>query len=627
MISDLMPPSIPELLAEVARRNPEAGALYAPGVSPSRYSEILGRRDQVVHQLNRLGAGRNDRVAVVLGNGPELAAAFLTISSAATFAPLNPEYTQSEFDFYLADLNARALVVRRGVETPAREAARRLRITVIDLVPVPGGEAGGFDLDGPEGPAPDSRGLAREDDVALVLHTSGTTARPKRVPLTHRNVTASAAHIRTTLALTPADRCLNVMPLFHIHGLIGATLASVAAGAGLVCTPGFLASSFFEWLEEFGATWYTAVPTIHQAVLAEAARRGAAAKGRRLRLIRSSSSALPSPVLRELESVFGVPVLESYGMTEAAHQICSNPPPPGKQKAGSVGPAAGPDVAVMGESDRLLGSGETGEIVIRGPNVTSGYEDNPEANAAAFAGGWLRTGDLGYRDNDGYFYLTGRIKELINRGSEKISPREIDEVLLDHPAVGQAVAFAVPHPTLGEDIAAAVVLRVNATVSPAELRELAFQRLAAFKVPSRIIIVDAIPKGPTGKIQRVGLAAKLAQELTTPLVAPQDEIDALLADIWQEVLGIEAVGMLDNFFAIGGDSLRGTRAIARVNELFDLDLAVSVAFRYPTLEQFSREIRRAALPERLESIAQILGELQATSGEEARFKVAQDRIG
>ena len=278
-MSDLIPHSIPDLLTEVARRYPEQWRLYAPGASPLRYSEILVLRDKVVRQLNRIGVARNDRVAVVLRNGPELAASFLLISSGATFAPLNPDYKESEFEFYLADLNARALVIRQGVETPARTAARRLGIELIELVPVMGGAAGAFNLDGPEGPAPASQGLAREDDIALVLHTSGTTARPKRVPLSHRNVTASAAHIGETLALTSADRCLNVMPLFHIHGLIGAALASVASGAGLICTPGFDGSRFFGWLEEFQATWYTAVPTMHQAVLAEAARRPAGPDG------------------------------------------------------------------------------------------------------------------------------------------------------------------------------------------------------------------------------------------------------------------------------------------------------------------------------------------------------------
>ena len=298
MMTAPLPQSIPDLLAEVARRNPEGCALYAPGSSPARYGEILGRRDEVVQQLNRLGVSRNDRLAVVLSNGPELAAAFLAVQLGGHSRPLNPDYTELEFDFYLADLKARAVVVRQGTPSPARDAARRLNIKVIELSPVIGGTAGAFTIDGPETPAAASAspGLAHEDDVALVLHTSGTTARPKRVPLTHRNVTASSAHIRATLRLSSADRCLNVMPLFHIHGLIGATLASVSAGAGVVCTPGFDASRFFAWLDEFQPTWYTAVPTIHQAVLAAAASPRFRPPRHHLRLIRSSSSALPPPV-------------------------------------------------------------------------------------------------------------------------------------------------------------------------------------------------------------------------------------------------------------------------------------------------------------------------------------------
>ena len=575
--------SIPDLLSQVARRNPEAGFLYAPSAQPLRYKDILGRRDLVVRQLNRLGVGRNDRLAVVMGNGPELATSFLLFSSAATFAPLNPDYKASEFDFYLADLSARALVVRRGVETPAREAARRLGITVIELVPVMGGDAGVFDLDGPEGPAPASPGLAAADDVALVLHTSGTTARPKRVPLTHRNVTASAAHIRETLGLTPADRCLSMMPLFHIHGLIGALLASVAAGGGLVCTPGFDASRFFGWLEEFQPTWYTAVPTIHQAVLSEAARRPLGAILHCLRLIRSSSAALPPPVLHELERVFGVAVLESYGMTEASHQMCSNRPPPDRRKTGSVGPAAGPEVAIMGESDRLLEHGETGEIVIRGPNVTAGYEDNPAANASAFAGGWFRTGDLGHRDAEGYFYVTGRIKELINRGGEKITPREVDEALLDHPDVAQAVTFAAPHPRLGEDVVAAVVLRPGRSVSEDELRRFAFNRLAAHKVPSQVVIVPEIPKGPTGKLRRIGLYEVLGHRLRADHVPPEGPFEEIVAAAWCEVLELPRVGANDNFFALGGDSLLAARVISRLNVAFDVALPLEMIFRTPTL--------------------------------------------
>ena len=304
------------------------------------------------------------------------------------------------------------------------------------------------------------------------------------------------------------------MPLFHIHGLIAAVLATAAAGGSVVCAPGFNALRFFAWLAAVEPSWYTAVPTMHQAILTRAARNAAARVavthgGARLRFIRSSSASLPPSVMADLEATFGAPVIESYGMTEAAHQMTSNPLPPRPRKPGSVGVAAGPDVAIMDAAGACSPAGATGEIVIRGPNVTTGYARNPEANATAYHDGWFRTGDQGLFDGDGYLRITGRLKEIINRGGEKISPREIDEVLLGHPDVAQAVAFAVPHDALGEEVAAAVVLRPGATATPRDIRAHAAARVAPFKVPRTVLIVDEIPKGPTGKLQRIGLAAKL----------------------------------------------------------------------------------------------------------------------
>jgi oxalate---CoA ligase len=329
------------------------------------------------------------------------------------------------------------------------------------------------------------------------------------VPLTQANICATAGHIRETLALKPDDVCLNIMPLFHIHGLMAAVLSSVAAGGAVVCSPGFNALRFFAWLDEAKPTWYTAVPTMHQAILARAARNQASVKAARLRLIRSSSSSLPPQVMAELEQVFGCPVIESYGMTEAAHQMASNPLPPRPRKPGSVGVAAGPEIAIMDADGNLLPRGETGEVVIRGPNVTPGYLDNPTANAGAFTAGWFRTGDQGVIDADGYLAITGRLKEIINRGGEKISPREVDEVLMDHPAVAQVVCFAIPHDKLGEDVAVCIVLREGLTATERELRDHCAKRLADFKVPRKVLMVTEIPKGATGKLQRIGLAQKL----------------------------------------------------------------------------------------------------------------------
>ncbi|MBU6499781.1 MAG: acyl--CoA ligase, partial [Rhodospirillales bacterium] len=452
-------------------------------------------------------------------NGPEMASAFVTIACGATTAPLNPAYRGEEFDFYLSDLDAKCLVIQQGMASPARAVAEARGIPIVELVPAEG-PAGDFSLVAPASLAPASvaagrrgaparTGAAEADDVALVLHTSGTTSRPKIVPLRHVNVTASAAHIGANLALEPGDTCLNIMPLFHIHGLIAAVLSSLAAGGSVVCTPGFNAFKFFATFEEARPSWFTAVPTMHQAILGLAPRHKPAIAAGRLRFIRSSSASLPPQVMTAMEEAFGVPVIESYGMTEAAHQMASNPLPPRPHYAGSVGIAAGPEIAIMADDGTLLPPGALGEVVIRGRNVTAGYENNADANAKAFTHGWFRTGDQGTLDDAGYLRLTGRLKEIINRGGEKVSPLEVDEVLMDHPAVQQVVTFAMPHAKLGEEVAAAVVLHEGHALDEHGLRDFAGTRLAPFKVPRRIVFLAEIPKGATGKLQRIGLAEKL----------------------------------------------------------------------------------------------------------------------
>jgi len=491
---------------------PDATALSTPAGIPLTYAALRALAAQTLAALNAQGVGRNDRVAIVLDNGPEMATAFVCIASGATAAPLNPAYRAEEFEFYLSDLNARILVVERDKSSPAVDVARKLGVPVVRLAAMPDKGAGSFTLQFPERPAlpkPQMTGPAGPDDIALVLHTSGTTSRPKIVPLSQRNVCASARHIRQTLALTAKDRGLGIMPLFHIHGLIAGTLAPLSAGGEVCCTTGFNALRFFSWMAEVRPTWYTAVPTMHQTILSRAGKNSDVIKANPLRFIRSSSSSLAPQIITELEAVFGAPVIESYGMTEAAHQMASNPLPPGERKPGTVGIAAGPEVGVIDSQGNLLPRGATGEIAIRGPNVMSGYENNPKANGEAFVNGWFRTGDQGVMDAEGYVTITGRLKEIINRGGEKISPREVDEVLMDHPAVQQCVTFALPHDKLGEDVAAAVVLREGAQVSEKDLREFAAKRLADFKVPRKILILPEIPKGATGKTQRIGLAQKL----------------------------------------------------------------------------------------------------------------------
>ena len=514
-------------LAEmIAQQAPDAVAMTAPSGIPLSYGGLHALIARTTASLNALGIGRGDRVAIVLPNCPEMACAFVAVASACTAAPLNPAYRADEFAFYLGDLQARALIVAREGDSHAVAVAEKMGITVLDLHANPEQGAGSFTLaarggtgrpepvealspNGGVGLVDTNKGSARADDIALILHTSGTTSRPKIVPLSHRNVCASARNISRTLQLNAADRELHIMPLFHIHGLIAGVLAPMAAGSQIFCTPGFNALRFFGWMKECKPTWYTAVPTMHQTILSRAAGNADVIAANPLRFIRSSSSSMPTQVIAELERVFNAPVIESYGMTEAAHQMASSPLPPARRIPGSVGIAAGPEVAIMDNAGALLQAGATGEIVIRGDNVTAGYENNPKANAEAFVKGWFRTGDQGVLDADGYLTLTGRLKEIINRGGEKVSPREVDEVLMDHPAVAQVVTFAMPHDKLGEEVAAAVVLREGHQLTERELRDFVASKLADFKVPKKILFLAEIPKGATGKLQRIGLAAKL----------------------------------------------------------------------------------------------------------------------
>ena len=479
-------------------------AIDAPDRSTLTHGALNEQIKVVGGELAALNIGADDRVAIVLPNGPLMASAFVCMSPWCATAPLNPAYKRDEFEFYLNDLDTKLLIVEAGSSSPVVDVAHKLGIRVVELQEKE--HAGAFSL----GHGPIAVENRRDDAIALILHTSGTTSRPKMVPLTQINLAASAKNISQTLHLSSEDRCMNVMPLFHIHGLMAPVLANISAGASVYCTPGFDALRFFSWLDAAQPTWYSAVPTMHQAILARSIRNEDSVRQAQLRFIRSSSASLPPQVMNDLEKTFGAPVVEAYAMTEAAHQMCSNPLPPLERKPGFVGPSAGPEVGIMTAEGHMLEQGQEGEIVIKGPNVTSGYLANDEANATAFhPGNWFRTGDQGIMDEAGYVKVTGRLKEIINRGGEKIAPLEIDEVILDHESVAQACSFAIPHDKLGEDVAAAIVLRDGKQLDEKELRQFVSERLADFKVPRKVVFVDEIPKGATGKIQRIGLAKQL----------------------------------------------------------------------------------------------------------------------
>lgn len=466
------------------------------------YQSLCEQVQLAAQVFTRAGIAPGERIAIALANGPAVIVSFLAASIAGTAAPLNPAYRYDEFCFYLEDTSARLLVApSEGADEVRRAAAER----AIPILTAETGPQGEISYSGPGGgplrtPAP--------EDVALILHTSGSTGRPKRVPLRHINLALSARNIVHTYQLSPNDVSLCLMPLFHVHGLVASTLSTLLSGGTVVVPARFNPLSFWRTVRDYSATWYSAVPTIHQLILARSGGGAKSPDAASLRFVRSCSAPLPVETAEKLETLTGVPVLEAYGMTEASHQMASNPLPPKAHKFGTVGMATGIRIAIMNDTGELLPGGSKGEVVLQGPSVIQAYENNPEANAKSFTNGWFRTGDEGVLDDEGYLRLTGRIKELINRGGEKIAPREIDEVLLTHPAVAEAVCFGVPHPTWGEEVAAAVVLREAAT--EAELMAYCRERLADFKCPKKLFLVKSIPRTATGKVQRLNVAAELA---------------------------------------------------------------------------------------------------------------------
>jgi len=588
-----------DLLAYYARTAPGRDAILAPGCIPLTYGALSAQVNDVVRDLRSLGVTRSDRVAVVLPNGPEAAVAMIAVATAAVCVPLNPSFTADEWQRYFGDLQIAALLTRADMDSASRGVAHVLGIPVIDLTPRPSKGAGAFGLLASETcrRAADKRKASADKD-AFVLLTSGTSSRPKLVPLTHASICQSAFNAGVVLQLVPQDRLLNVMPVFHAHGLISALLTALASGSTVVCPGRFDPDNFFRWLTEFRPTWYTAVPTIHRALLSAAARHKHSIARHSLRVIRSASASLPRDVLRKLESLFGVPVIETYGMTEAASQIAANPL--GRRKSGSVGRPAGAEIAIMDRKGRRLRAGERGEIALRGATITKGYENDIAATNSAFRDGWFRTGDIGYLDWEGYLFIVGRIKDVIKRGGQQVAPAEVEEALLGHPDVVEAVAFSVPHHRLGEDVAAAIVLRAGAKVSARTIRGFALERLARFKVPGLIRIVPEIPKSPAGKIKRDGLAAALSIAPLTAgakrngkLVLPNSDLQRQLAKAWADLLGIDQIGVEQDLFALGADSLTVTQMLSRLRSHFGIDLSFKDIFDAPTVAALATRIESA----------------------------------
>ncbi|KAK8215246.1 hypothetical protein M8818_002258 [Zalaria obscura] len=492
----------------------DSTAIIVPG-SPAltvSYKRLSADIYAFQQKLARLGVAPASAVSIALPNSYPFIVAFLAASwQRAIAAPLNPAYKQSEFEFYIDDLKSAVVLVPRGQgDGPAVKAAKKYKAAVAECY-----------WDGQEvvldvkdegklkGNGNKMVETAQPGDVALVLHTSGTTGRPKAVPLSHKNLARTMNNIVRTYQLTPQDRTMLVMPLFHVHGLLAGFLAPLLSGGSVIVPPKFSASEFWRDFNEHKANWYTAVPTIHQILL----KSPLPSPMPKIRFIRSCSSPLSPKVFHELEKTFEAPVLEAYAMTEAAHQMTSNPLPPAQRKPGSVGLGQGVEVKILDQDGKEVAQGKEAEICIRGENVTAGYLNNPEANKSSFtAEGFFRTGDQGKKDEDGYVIITGRIKELINKGGEKISPIELDNTLMQNPKVSEAVSFAIPDDMYGQEVAVAVVLKEGQKLGSEELKSWMAERVAKFKLPKKVYFTNVMPKTATGKIQRRMVAEAMSKQ-------------------------------------------------------------------------------------------------------------------
>jgi len=483
----------------------DAIAISVPNDENIDYQNLIDLVNKTSDKLYSFGTESEKPIVIVLTNNAEFIITFLAVTNTnAVAAPLNPEFTDEEFKFYLGDIKPSLVITTEDHNIIPQANSEGIPVSTVAF------NNGSLDIKF-NSPPLKKKDLTKptENNSCLFLHTSGTTSRPKGVPLKHENLIKSLSNIVNTYELNSDDTAMVVMPLFHVHGLIGVALSTLASGGKIVIPGKFSASTFWEIQKNYNATWYSAVPTIHQILLIRADQDNAPKES--FRFIRSCSAALAPSVLSDLEKRFGAPVLEAYGMTEAAHQMSSNPLPPNQRKAGSVGKPTGVDISIMSmeKIGQMLENNQIGEVVIKGPNVTSGYHNNDDANKDAYVQGWFRTGDQGFVDEDGYLNLTGRIKELINRGGEKISPLEVDGGLMNHPSVTEAVCFAFPDEKYGEVVHAAIV--PNSEISEKEIQDFCSNSLAAFKIPEKVHFTDNLPRTATGKIQRRNVAKFFAE--------------------------------------------------------------------------------------------------------------------
>jgi len=588
------PGTFHDVLRFWAKRTPDAPAFLTETGVALRFNDVLDRIEEIGASLNARGFGRGDRIAVIHPGGVDLAVAIVGIWSHATVIALSPTQQLGEYATYLRDLRLDAVAIAAGKIAPAREAADQLGIPILDLVPVDGDGSGHIRLEGPTANRPHKPGLAGPDDVAVVLMTSGTTLERKLVPRRHSHLVLRAEDYARMLQFTRAERGANLMQLHHGAGL-GAITYAPFAGGSVAHFPGKDMPRIFRCLEHLKPTHISGPYTAFHAMLAQQDRLRESIHCIRpgLRMLRTGAGHLDARVAENLEALFEVPVIQAYSSSETGFIACE-PLPPIPRKRGSVGLPGSTKIAIIDDRGDHLPANDVGEIIVSGPKVLDGYENNPVANADSFIDGWFRTGDLGYFDTDGYLFLTGRIKELINRGGQKIMPGEIDAAIMAHPDVAAAAAFPVPHPTLGDDVAAAVVLQPGATLTRKTLIDAVRKELGDAKIPRLILFVDDIPKGETGKIQRYKLAAAFGLDGSTRPsgkgAAPSTSTEVTLQRIWSETLQLQTVAVDEDFFSLGGDSILAVELFLRIEEELGRRLPRAALFEASTVAEMARHI-------------------------------------
>lgn len=591
---DAFQPTIGRTLAAHAERTPGAIAIVTPGLQPLTFGELASQIERLGIQLRAAGIGVTSRVGVALPRGPEAALISLAVSSMAIMVPINPSLAPADLEAEIERIRVDALIVPEAEQVPAwaaaasglfavtratssfAEIALTQRSEVVRKLPA---------------------GEVDEASVSVIFRTSGTTGASKRVPVTHGNLIEMARKMQRWLNLGPSDRSTCILPIYYNAGFKATLLAPLLIGCSVALPATINPHEFDQWIDELRPTWLTASPAFLQSVLDTVKTRKAGLPKHALRFVLSTASYLAEAVRSDLQATLGVPVAEFYGLCEAgmmtAPEISLEAPRPG-----SVGRPPKGELAIRGDDGRLLPAGQTGQVVLTGPSVTRGYIYDIDDTPSGLENGWLPTGDLGVIDDDGYLTIVGRTKEVINRGGEKISPYDVEKALLQHPAVREAAAFGVPHPRLGENVAAAVVLHAGREAGSSELIDFIYDRLAPYQMPRHVHVLQSFPVGVTGKISRPQLSAMFANHART-IVPPEQPLQVQIAEVWRRYLKRDDIGIDDDFFEIGGDSLQATEMMLELETATGLTIAPSEIRAQLTIRHLAQALVRVAASDQL----------------------------